>query len=197
MRAMQRQSASAQAGFTLLELLAAVAVFVILTALAVPSFVTYLDKSRVRGAADSVVNQIAQARQVAVKFDRSVSLSTTGTGATWCLGANQAATPAVGDQAVAPVACNCTASNACVVDGREMVIGNVQHPGVTLSSGASELVFDGRLGARSDAFTGNADASSFDLTSQSGKYVLTVSVSPLGQAAVCSKTGNILGYPQC
>jgi type IV fimbrial biogenesis protein FimT len=198
MRAMQRQSASAQAGFTLLELIVAVAVFIILTALAVPSFVTYLDKARVRGAADSVVNQIAQARQVAVKFDRSVSLSTTGTGATWCVGANQAATPDVGSQTTAPVACDCTASpTTCLVDGREMVIGNVQHPGVTLSSGASELVFDGRLGARSDGFTGNADASSFDLTSQSGKYVLTVSVSPLGQAAVCSKTGNILGYPQC
>ena len=197
MRAMQRQSASAQDGFTLLELIVAVAVFIILTALAVPSFVTYLDKARVRGAADSVVNQIGQARQVAVKFDRSVSLSTTGTGATWCLGAVEAATPAAGDQAGAPVACDCTQNNACLVDGRTMVVGNVQHPGVTLSSAASELVFDGRLGARSDGSTGSADDSSFDLTSQTGKFVLTVSVSPLGQATVCSKTGNILGYPTC
>jgi hypothetical protein len=127
-----------------------------------------------------------------------VSLSTTGTGATWCLGAIQAARPTAGDQAVAPVACDCSQSpNTCTVDGREMTIGNTQHPGVTLSSAASELVFDGRLGARSDAFTGNADASSFDLTSQTGRFVLTVSVSPLGQASVCSKTGNILGYPTC
>ncbi|BCT92982.1 hypothetical protein LYSHEL_20050 [Lysobacter helvus] len=197
MRAMQRQSGTAQDGFTLLELMVAVAVFIVLSALAAPSFITYLDKARVRGAADSVVNQIGQARQVAVKFDRSVSLSTTGTGATWCLGANQAATPTVGSQTGAPVACDCTQASACMVDSREMVIGNVQHPGVTLSSAASELVFDGRLGARSDAFTGDADASSFDLTSQSGRYVLTVSVSPLGQASVCSKSGNILGYPTC
>ena len=197
MRAMQRQSASAQDGFTLLELIVAVAVFIILTALAVPSFVTYLDKARLRGAADSVVNQIGQARQVAVKMDRNVSLATTGTGGTWCLGAKQAAAPQPGDQAPAVVACDCTQANACLVDGREMVIGNTQHPGVTLSSAASELVFDGRLGARSDGFTGNADASSFDLTSQSGRFVLTVSVSPLGQATVCSKTGNILGYPTC
>jgi hypothetical protein len=50
---------------------------------------------------------------------------------------------------------------------------------------------------RSDANIADANASSFDLTSASGRYTLTVSISPLGQASVCSKSGNILGYPSC
>ena len=46
-------------------------------------------------------------------------------------------------------------------------------------------------------YLGDFDASGFDLTSKTGKYVLTVSVSPLGQASVCTKKGDILGYPTC
>ena len=186
-------------GFTLLELMVAVAVFCVLTALAVPSFKTYFEKSRVRGAADDVVTVIANARQAAVKFDRNVSVATTGTGATWCLGAREAAKPAPGDQAAAAADCDCSAASptTCLVEGQEQLVGNGNHPGVTLSSPASSLTFDGRLGIRNDANTGNADASSFDLTSESGRYTLTVAVSPLGQASVCSKYGNILGYPSC
>ena len=45
-----------QAGFTLVELMVAVAVFLILAAIAIPGFTTYLDKSRLRGAAYAVVN---------------------------------------------------------------------------------------------------------------------------------------------
>ena len=74
---------------------------------------------------------------------------------------------------------------------------STDYSGVTLTSPAGDLAFDGRLGIRSDASVGNVDASSFDLTSQTGAYVITVKISPLGQATVCNKAGNILGYPQC
>jgi hypothetical protein len=133
-----------------------------------------------------------------VKYDRSVSVATTGSGATWCLGAREAATPAAGDQAAAATTCDCAASaDQCMVDDKQMVIGNTTHPGITLASAAGDIQFDGRLGVRSDGNVGNANASSFDLTSQSGKYTLTVKISPLGQATVCNQSGNILGYPQC
>lgn len=188
-----------QHGFTLIELMVAVGVLLILTVIAVPSFSTYLDKARVRGTADDVVNLIAQARQGGVKHDRDVSLVTTesGGGTTWCVGANQAVDPTAGDQAAGAVACDCTDVDECVVDSQRLVVASSEHAGVTLTSPASNLTFDGRLGVRSDANTADADASSFDLTSKSGRYVLTVNISPLGQATVCSKAGNILGYPQC
>lgn len=188
-----------QGGFTLFELMVACAIFILLSALAIPAFQTYFEKSRVRGAADDAVTLIANARQTAVKFDREVSVATTGTGATWCLGAAQAPDFIAGDQSGAAVACDCAGTpSACKVDGvDESIVRHAKFSGVTLASAAGELVFDGRLGLRSDASVGSADASSFDLVSSSGLYTLTVAVSPLGQATVCSKSGNILGYPQC
>lgn len=186
-----------QAGFTLIELLVAVTVFIILTVIAVPSFSTYFDKSRVRGAADAIVNEIAQARQVAVKYDRDVALATVGSGSTWCIGSKEADTPDLGDQAPPSDACDCTSASECVVDGRQMVIDSAAHDGITLASPPANLTFDGRLGMLADAEDLSADDRSFDLTSKSGRYVLTVSISPLGQASVCSKSGNILGYPSC
>ena len=196
---MPRQSnMHAEAGFTLIELMVAVMVFMILAALAVPSFTTYLEKSRVRGAADGVVTAIAQARQVAVKYDRNVSLATTVTGSDWCIGAKEAADPAPGDQAAAAAACNCSTGAAqCTVDGQQLVVSRSTFPDIASSSPASTLTFDGRLGIRSDASVANADQSSFDLTTSSGRYALTVKVSPLGQATVCSQSGTILGYPSC
>ena len=187
-----------QAGFTLVELMVAVAVFIILTVIAVPSFSTYLDKARVRGAADDVVNVLSLARQGAVKLDRNVSVTTTGSGSSWCIGARQAAAPVVGDQADDAATCDCSGSpGTCLVDGKQLVVGALEHPGITLASAAAQLRLDGRLGIRTDSEIADADRSSFDLTSQSGKYVLTVKISPLGQAVVCSKKGNILGYPSC
>jgi type IV fimbrial biogenesis protein FimT len=190
-------SAKRLAGFTLIELMVALAVLLILTVLAVPSFTTYLDKARVRGAADDVVSTLAQARQAAVKFDRGVRVATVGSGAAWCLGANQATTPAAGSPLQAPAACDCTVGGACIVDGQRLVVAAADHAGVTMTSPLGVLDFDGRLGIRTDSNVGNADASSFDLTSPKGRFVLTVNVSPLGQATVCSKQGNIMGYPAC
>jgi type IV fimbrial biogenesis protein FimT len=189
----------AEAGFTLIELMVAVVIFVILAALAVPSLSSYLEKSRLRGAADGVVSAIGQARQVAVKYDRNVSLATVVTSSTnWCLGAQEAATPAAGDQAIAAVACDCTVATQCIVDeNKQLIVASSAYPGVSIASAAGTLSFDGRLGIRDDGSVGNADASSFDLTAPSGKFSLTVKVSPLGQATVCTKTGNILGYPSC
>ena len=186
-----------QYGFTLIELMVAVGVLVILTVIAVPSFSSYLDKSRVRGAADNVVNLIAQARQGGVKYDRDVSLATTGVDGTWCIGANQAVDPAAGTLSPGAVACDCTDSAECLVDNERLVVASSEHDGVTLTSPAANITFDGRLGTRSDGNVASADASSFDLTSKSGLFVLTVNISPLGQATVCSKAGNILGYPSC
>ena len=181
----------------MIELMVAVTVFIILTVIAVPSFSTYFDKSRVRGAADAIVNEIAQVRQVAVKYDRDVALATVGSGSTWCIGSKEADTPDLGEQAPPSDACDCTSASQCVVDGRQMVVDSATYDGITLASPSANLTFDGRLGMLANAEGLSADDRSFDLTSKSGRYVLTVSISPLGQASVCSKSGNILGYPSC
>lgn len=188
-----------QSGFTLIELMVAVGVFILLTALAAPSLATYFDKARVRGAADDAINLVSEARQAAIKHDRTVELAITQDGDAWCLGANAATDPATkGAPLGAAVKCDCIESpDACVVDGQSMVVGSGEHEGVTLASPSTDMTLDGRLGIRIDGDIADADKSSFDLTSESKRYVLTVRVSPLGQATVCSKKGTILGYPSC
>lgn len=182
-----------QTGFTLVELMIAVAVLVILATLAVPSFTTYLEKARLRGAADDVINLVAQARQAGVKFDRDVNLAVVGNGNAWCLGASmQGNAPAVGDPLPAAADCDCTDADQCVVDGQRLVVGSTQHGGISLSDPPASLTFDGRMGIEKEG-----DADSLDLTSRNGRYAVTINISPLGQATVCSTTGNILGYPEC
>lgn len=182
-----------QSGFTLVELMIAVAVMAILAMLAVPSFTTYLEKSRLRGAADDVVNLISQARQAGVKHDRDVNLAVVGNGNVWCLGASEQGAPAsVGDPLPAAADCDCTDADECVVDGQRLVVGSATHAGISLSNPPASLTFDGRMGIEKEG-----DADTIDLTSQNGRYTVTINISPLGQASICSTTGNILGYPEC
>jgi len=182
-----------QAGFTLVELMITVVVMVILAIIAVPSFATYMEKSRLRGAADAIVSTIADARQGGVKHDRDVELTVVGVDGTWCLGANAQVDPAtVGDPLPAAVACDCSEAAECLVDGRRLVVSSGDHSGVTLTDPPASLTFDGRLGIEKQG-----DADSFDLTSHRGNYSVTINVSPLGQATICSTEGNVLGYPAC
>ena len=56
-----------QSGFTMIELMVTLLVLVILAMIAAPSFVTMMEKSRLKGATDDVVSLISNARLEAVK----------------------------------------------------------------------------------------------------------------------------------
>jgi prepilin-type N-terminal cleavage/methylation domain-containing protein len=73
-------------GFTLLELMIAVAILVLLAALAAPSLSDFFDRNRVRAAADDVSSLISHARAEAVKNDVPVRISMAGSGTAWCVG---------------------------------------------------------------------------------------------------------------
>ncbi len=79
-----------QSGFTLIELMVTLAVVVVLTVLAVPSFQTMLAARRVDAAADMLVSDFRFARSESVKRTNRVTIcassngtSCTGTGALW------------------------------------------------------------------------------------------------------------------
>lgn len=183
-----------EGGFTLIELLVTVAVVAVLLAAAVPSFTEFFDKSRVRGAADDIVSMISTSRGDAVKVNRNVTVTVGGTTAAWCVGANQAATPAVTQPIVASVACDCTAAAACMVDGQERVVSSARYSGSTVSAVGGTFVIDGRLGT----LVGLAGPT-FDVNSPSGKYALRVTVSPMGHTRACTPAAKpvIPGYAQC
>jgi type IV fimbrial biogenesis protein FimT len=73
-------------GFTLIELVVTIAVGGILVALAVPSFTTFIQNSRLTAQTNSLVSSLDYARSEAIKRDAAVSVCATDAGATTCNG---------------------------------------------------------------------------------------------------------------
>jgi type IV fimbrial biogenesis protein FimT len=181
-------------GFTLIELMVALGVLAVVMIAAAPSFADFIDKNRLRAAAEGAISLISNARAEAVKNDLDVSIAMTGSGADWCMGANAAVVPTGGNPAAAAASCNCTDSTACLVSGQRAAIDVGAYPEVLVGPLPAALTFDGNLGAIVPLGT-----RSLTLTSPTGKYDVTVEVNALGQAHLCVPTGKpvIAGVPSC
>lgn len=70
-------------GFTLVELIIVVTVIAIISAIAVPSFQTWLESSRIRNAAAATLNGMQKARGEAIARNRNVEFVITGTTSSW------------------------------------------------------------------------------------------------------------------
>jgi len=204
-----------QIGFTLIELMVTIAVAAVLVGLAVPGFRDLIDKSRLRGATDDLVNLLNASRASAVKLGLDVNASAKIASATsWCVGAvsatdPEAATGTVGTPAAAAAACDCTSSTACTISGlgnlaaQKLVVSSTTYAGVQLSSlsgglnSNTGLTFNAKFGALD--FGALAGLKPLVVTSASGKYKTQITVSALGQTHVCtpSSSGFVSGYPSC
>ncbi|MGH8121899.1 MAG: pilus assembly FimT family protein [Rudaea sp.] len=196
-----------QSGFTMIELMVTLTVAAVLMVLAVPSFSDLLQKSKLRGATDDIVNLLNTSRANAVKLERDVNVSVQGT-ATWCAGAVSANDPAnVGDPVPAATACDCTATTvACLVGGQNALVSSADYGGVTISSVASAITygtggvtFDKKFGAMDLSLAPSTTTSVVTVTSSSGKYSTNIFLYPLGQTYVCvpSISPFVSGYPSC
>lgn len=70
-----------QSGFTLVELMVAIAIFGILAAIALPNFSQMIQSQKVRGASSDLFGALIYARSEAIK--RNTSISVVRTGAAW------------------------------------------------------------------------------------------------------------------
>lgn len=172
-------------GFTLVELMVTLAVMAILMTAAVPSFVDFFERNRVRGAADGVISLVSDARAEAVKNALDVNISMAGAGTAWCIGGNAATPPSGGQPAGVAAACDCTDSDACLVSGQRLAVDVGQFPDIAIDGGPLALIFDHTLGVVSPMGT-----STVLLTSPRGKYDISVQVNSLGQARMCTPAGS-------
>lgn len=189
-----------ESGFTLIELMVTIAVLAILLAVAVPAFTAFLEKSRLRGAADALASQFALARAEAMRTDRNVTLAIKGEDASWCSGARQF--DAGGTMGIAAAggaeACDCSSTPAqCLVAGNQSLVASAGHGGVLLlDSDGLGFVFDRKTGSLVDLAPKTLKLRSEEHPDRFGLDVITT---PMGHARTCIPTGfpSFGGFRPC
>lgn len=191
---------SLPAGFTLVELMVTITVLAILLAVAVPAFSDFMEKARLRGAADALSSQFALARSQAIRTDRNVTLVIKGEDDTWCSGARQfAAAGTLGLVAAGGAAgCDCAAAPAqCVVAGEQLVVASGEHAGVLmLDSDGTSFEFDRKTGSLVDLAPTTLELRG---ANQPDRFGLNVVTTPMGHARTCIPAGfpSFGGYRAC
>lgn len=169
----QKKSSKDASGFTLLELMVALAIVIILATMSIPSLRSILTDSRIKAAADTFVQQIQLARSEAIQRQQNAYLTVTS-GSNWCSGVN------------ANTSCSCSPSNNCSLN----FINYTDYSGVSvsISSGftGGGINFDSTRGFPNEAA---------QLVFQGDSKSITVSINAVGQITVCST--NVTGYPAC
>lgn len=170
-----RQQAPAAPGFTLLEMMIALAIIAVLASLALPSFGAAVARQRLKAAAELLAADLAEARFEAARRGMPLHLNFRA-GRDWCWATTTTS------------ACDCSVQQSCRVKSAR----SADHPGVELVE-ASDVRFDPANGTARQPVAGNGAAL---LRSQRGE-LLSVSLSGLGRAKVCSPGGGLPGYPRC
>jgi type IV fimbrial biogenesis protein FimT len=185
---------SVPAGFTLIELMVTIAVLVILTVLAIPSFVDSIDRRRIVDAAEGIAKQVQQARTAAIQSNRPIAMVFNLSDPEWCFGLT--------DQ----LNCDCSVVDDCripfshdltiVPDDRQEIVGTrTQFSNVAISAAPASVRFEPSRGVRDDA--GGA-VESVVLVSPRGLEARVV-VNLIGRVATCSPAGSayVVGMKTC
>ena len=189
-------------GFTIIELMVSIAVLIVITALAVPSFQAARQRASTRAAGDQLLSFWNQARLEAAKRNSLVKVGVvqSASGGTFCLGA--ATTTTIDDG----TPCDCTLSSgsgACDVarfPNSASATDNAVWNGVTLSGvtlGDSNwptvtAMAPAVIEPKRTALTVAADDGTITLngpTNGPRSYKIRLSVDALGRAVLCEPTG--------
>lgn len=168
-------------GFSLLELLVAIAIIAIIAVLGAPSIRDMATRLALQGAIDATYFKLQVARSHAIRTSSDITVDVRNGGTSWCIGVSDGGS------------CNCSVANSCAVDGVEDVIKSTDFSDVQMQNqvfgGASEIVFDGIRGLSIGS------AGSLELTD--GTDVTRVVLSNVGRVSLCNVSGDIGGYDAC
>lgn len=186
-------------GFTVIELLIAVAVVAIVMSLALPSYRAILEKRQVTSGAEQVMAFLSTAQMEAVKRNQFVAVNYQPNGGDWCFGMT------AGDDE--DVTCNCS-DGSCLLDGAERTIFSsvltkpevLNLNGIDFGNADSDnktILFDPVRG-----MTVLAESASVQLISPDQEsYALNVEMVPTGRVKICSDTArsakSVPGYKEC
>jgi type IV fimbrial biogenesis protein FimT len=147
-------------GFSLVELMVALTILIVISAVALPSYQSWLVNSRIRNAASSITMGLQRARTEAVTRNTSVSF-TLAADSSWSV------------DVVAPAS---QIESRLAGDGSDTVIVSPAGP-TTITFGSLGIV------------SGGADRQ-FDVTSSTGGKTLRVTVGASGNARMCDPSGH-------
>lgn len=168
-------------GFTLIEMMVVLAIIAIIAAIAIPSYIAFVENRRLISAAEFIAGKLNFARVEAFKQSKMIYFGISS-GSGWTIG--------IGDQSTCTgaSATNCTVSTS--VNGTNENITyffSEPVPGSNVTA-AVQVGFN--------PVRGTATSSSIAVTNTSGNS-LQVRVSALGRVIICSPVGSVGGYPNC
>jgi type IV fimbrial biogenesis protein FimT len=167
-------------GFTVVELVAVVAVAGIVATTAVPSFSGLIDSQRIGGVASELASDLQYARAQAVQRNQGVRVSFRADAACYVIHTGSA------DQ------CQCAASGPATCEGEAQAIKTValdDSRRISLHSNVASVVFDPVHGTASPAAT-------LRVTGPQGRSVQHV-VNIMGRVRSCSPQASVSGYRAC
>ena len=163
-------------GFTLLELVIALAIVAILAAMTVPTFASLVARQRLHAAAEHLKADIALARHEAGRRAQPVHL-VFQPGSRWCYAIG---TGPVGD---------CRGAVVAAGNGLIKVVQGSDQPGVQLLL-ATPMTLDSRTG-------GSLRAEGLARFASAEGQQLQVRLSRLGHGSVCAPAAAVAGTPAC
>lgn len=161
-----------QDGFTLTELIIAIAVSAILIALAIPTFTDTIERERLELAVETLVADFNFFKQEGLKRRVPDFAFNVDDGTSWCYGID------VGT-------CSCTTANSCAV---RQVAGDDFNGISSVNASTAKFSYDWVRG------TVTAGTIRFNTP---GGFDLRVVINGLGRVSICSPSDNVPAYQSC
>ncbi len=178
---MKPHAAPRRRGFTLIEVMATLAVLAVLGTLAWPSLGASVQRQRLAAAAEALAADLAQARFEAARRGQALHVEGAA-GAGWCWAVALASGCGCGDASPSPSP-SVSPSPACRLKTEQAQF----HPGVRLLD-PLQVHLD-PLGAANVAASARFESPRGDQ--------LRVELTPLGRARICNLVGDNHRYPRC
>ena len=158
-------------GATLIETIIVVLIISILALLAVPSFLIYLESTRLKSAGESLGNNLNLARSEAFKQNINIRV-VFQTGSNWCYGITTTST------------CNCSIAGNCNLGQTDS--SSAANTSLSLSGISTDTTFSSLHGTATP---------SGSITFTSSSKSITVELNSQGFTKICSST--VSGYSAC